>query len=65
MQLFVENLLKVLKVLKTQLEAARQLAGKVTSCSSYGAPRLAHDLQGKILLTFFKKNLDFSKNMIQ
>nr|DAW87966.1 MAG TPA: hypothetical protein [Microviridae sp.] len=32
---------------------------KATSCSSYGAPRLAHDLQDKILLTFFKKNLDF------
>nr|DAM03647.1 MAG TPA: hypothetical protein [Microviridae sp.] len=32
---------------------------KVTSCSSYGAPRLAHDLQCKILLTFFQKNLDF------
>jgi hypothetical protein len=28
-QLFVENLLKVLKVLKTQSEAARQLAGKL------------------------------------
>nr|DAW86187.1 MAG TPA: hypothetical protein [Microviridae sp.] len=37
MQLFVENLLKVLKVLKTQLEAVRQLAGK-----SRHALRTAH-----------------------
>lgn len=27
---------------------------KVTSCSSHGAPRLAHDIQDKILLNSFK-----------
>nr|DAW91175.1 MAG TPA: hypothetical protein [Microviridae sp.] len=44
MQLFVENLLKVLKVLKKQLRPSGERNRKVTSCSSYGAPRLAHDL---------------------
>nr|DAE25516.1 MAG TPA: hypothetical protein [Microviridae sp. ctQkk2] len=41
-------MLKVLKVLKNAIKGSSATSRKVTSCSSYGAPRLAHDLLGKI-----------------
>nr|DAG79967.1 MAG TPA: hypothetical protein [Microviridae sp.] len=55
----VESVESVENAIKGSSAAGR----KVTSCSSYGAPRLAHDLQGKILLIFFQKNLDFFDKM--
>nr|DAE25515.1 MAG TPA: hypothetical protein [Microviridae sp. ctQkk2] len=45
--------------MKNAIKGSSATSRKVTSCSSYGAPRLAHDLLGKIFLTFFQKILTF------
>ena len=57
MQLFVENLLKMLKAWKIRIKGSPAANRKVTSCSSHGAPRLPHDLQGIVQQNFFLKNL--------
>ena len=44
-------------MLKIQIKGSTAVSRKATSCSSHGAPRLPHDIQGKTLLTFFKKTL--------
>ena len=61
MQLFVENLLKVLKVWKTRIKGSTAVSRKVASCSSHGAPRLPHDIQGKVQQNFSKNLLTKQK----
>lgn len=56
---FCGKLVESVKSVENAIRGSSVDGRKVTSCSSYGAPRLAHDLQCKILLTFFQKNLDF------
>nr|DAI82505.1 MAG TPA: hypothetical protein [Microviridae sp.] len=46
---------KLVESVENAIRGSSAAGRKVASCSSHGAPRLAHDLQGKILLIFFKK----------
>ena len=65
MQLFVENLLKVLKVLKTQLEAVRQSAGKLRHALRTAHRAYRMTFKAKSDKTFFKKQMDHVRSALR
>lgn len=56
----VEKYVETVESVENSIRGSSADDRKVASCSSHGAPRLTHDLQGKIFLTFFQKTLTFS-----